>query len=453
MTNEPIDNMDIALERIRTALASNRINDAMEIALDLHRADLAEIFNELSDAEQDALLPLLDMATQADLFEELEDKDVLEAVETLSTAQLADLLDEMEPDEAADLLGDLPPDQVSQLLAQMEDVDEVLPLLGYPDETAGGLMTTSYIALRRHTTTEQAIQFLREVSPDTEIPYFLYVVDREKHLIGVIGLRELVVAKPDAVMESILDPDVVSVTVGTDQEEVARIMTRYDLAAMPVVDEHARLVGVITHDDILDVLEDEATEDIYRLGNVTDSFLEPESPVFEQIKGRLPWLFLNTITALFASWVITNFEGLIGQVAILAAFQSVIAGMGGNSGTQTVVMIVRALALDKMEPKRLLHVIGKQMLVGLMQGLSVGLVVGTSVALWRGNFYLGVVITLAMVANMVIAGLISTIVPVGLTAIGKDPALASSVLVTAATDSFGFFVFLSLAAYFINNLQ
>ncbi len=453
MSNEPIDNVDIVLERIRSALNSNRINDAIEIVLDLHRADLAEIFNELTDDEKNILLPQLDMATQADLFEELEDKDVLEAVETLSTAQLADLLDEMEPDEAADLLGDLPPEQVSALLAEMEDVDEVLPLLGYPDETAGGLMTTSYIALRRQTTTEQAIQFLREVSPDTEIPYYLYVVDREKHLSGVVGLRELVVSKPNTIMEAILDPDVVSVAVGIDQEEVARLMTRYDLAAMPVVDEHARLVGVITHDDILDVLEDEATEDIYRLGNVTDSDLEPESPVAEQLKGRLPWLFLNTLTALFASWVITNYEGLIGQVAILAAFQSVIAGLGGNSGSQNVVMIVRSLALGKLETRKLLRVMGKQMLVGLMQGISVGTVVGIGVAVWQGNPYLGFVIALAMVANMVVAGLISTIVPVGLTAIGKDPALASSVLVTAGTDSFGFFVFLTLASYFINYLR
>jgi len=453
VTSEPVDNLDIVLDRIRSALASNRIDDAVEIVIDLHRADLAELFNELSDEEKNLLLPQLDMATQADLLEELEDKDVLEAVETLSTEQLADLLDEMEPDEAADLLGDLPPEQVSELLAQMEDADEVLPLLGYPDETAGGLMTTSYIALRRHTTTEQAIQFLREVSPDTEIPYYLYVIDREKHLAGVVGLRELVVSKPATIMDTILDPDVVSVPVGTDQEEVARLMTRYDLAAMPVVDEHARLVGVITHDDILDVLEDEATEDIYRLGNVTDSDLEPESPLTEQLKGRLPWLFLNTLTALFASWVISNYEGLIAEVAILAAFQSVIAGLGGNSGSQNVVMIVRSLALGKLDTKRLLQVMGKQMLVGLMQGLSVGIIVGVGVSIWQGNPYLGLVITLAMIANMVVAGLISTIVPVALTAIGKDPALASSVFVTACTDSFGFFVFLALASYFINYLR
>jgi magnesium transporter len=162
---------------------------------------------------------------------------------------------------------------------------------------------------------------------------------------------------------------------------------------------------------------------------------------------------LNTVTALFASWVITNYQGLIGQVAILAAFQSVIAGLGGNSGSQNVVMIVRSLALGKLDTKRLLRVMGKQMLVGLMQGLSVGVVVGLGVSIWQGNPYLGFVITLAMIANMIVAGLISTIVPVALTAIGKDPALASSVLVTAGTDSFGFFVFLTLASYFIKYLR
>ena len=241
-------------------------------------------------------------------MEELEDEIVLEAIESLSTERLADVLDEMEPDEAADLLGDLPPEQASEALANMEDADEVIPLLGYPDETAGGLMTTSFIALRRHTTAEQAIQFLRQVSPETEIPYYLYVIDRSTRLIGLVGLRELVIAEPSTTMEDIMDHEVVFVASGTDQEEVARIMTRYDLAAVPVVDPQRRLVGVITYDDILEVLENEATEDVYRLANVGDTDLDPRSPISEQLKGRLPWIYLNTATALFASWVISNYE-------------------------------------------------------------------------------------------------------------------------------------------------
>jgi len=430
-----------------------RLEDAANILTEMHPADQASVFNELSDEEQDLLLPHLDISSTANLLEEMEDEDVLDAVEALSTERLADILDEMEPDEAADLLGDLTPEQASEALAQMEDADEVIPLLGYPDESAGGRMTTTFIALRRHTTAEQAIEFLRQVSPQTDVPYYLYVVDRDQRLIGVVGLRDLVVAHPKTTVETIMDRDVISIEITQDQEDAARVMSRYDLAAAPVVDNQRRLVGVITHDDILDVLEEEATEDIYRLGNVTDSDLEPESPVLDHLKGRLPWLYLNMITALFASWVVSNFENLIAKVAILAAFQSVIAGLGGNSATQSVVMIVRSQALGKIDSRKIWRVLEKQLWVGLLQGVAVGVLVGTGVALWQQEPFLGVVLGLAMIGNMLVAGIMGTLVPFGLAAIGKDPALASSVLVTAATDSFGFFIFLSLATIFLPYLE
>ena len=447
------DNVDIIIERIRSALGTQRLEDALAILLELHPADRADVFNLLTDAEKSALFPLLDVPTTADLLEELEDEEVLEAIESLSPERLADVLDEMEPDEAADLLGDLTPEQASAALAEMEDAEEVIPLLGYPDQTAGGLMTTSFVALRRYTTTEQAIQFLRQVRPEIEIPNYLYVVDREKRLIGVVGFRELVISDPTVTMDSIMDPDVRYISVGTDQEEVARLMSRYDLAAVPVVDNQQRLVGVITHDDILEVVEEEATEDIYRLANVIDTDLDPQSPISEQLKGRLPWIYLNMVTALFASWVITNFEGLIAQVAILAAFQSIVAGLGGNTASQNVAMIVRALALGKIDPKRIWIVTIRQVLVGMLQGIAVGIVIGFGIALWQNNLYLGVILALAMVGNMVVAGIIGTLVPFGLRAIGLDPALASSVLVTAVTDSAGFFIFLSLASWFVPYLK
>lgn len=443
---------DLTLELIRAALVTQRVENAVSILLALHPVDRAEVFDLLDDTEKEMLLDRLDIPTTADLLEELEDEVVLEAIESLSPERLADVLDEMEPDEAADLLGDLPPDQASEALAQMDDADEVIPLLGYPDETAGGLMTTSYIALRRHTTAEQAIRFLRQVSPETEIPYYLYVIDKTNRLIGVVGLRELVVAEPTATMESIMDHEIIFVSVGIDQEEVARIMTRYDLAAVPVVDEFQRLMGVITHDDILEVLEDEATEDVYRLANVADTDLDPQSAIKEQLKGRLPWIYLNTATALFASWVISNFEWLIAQVAILAAFQSVVAGLGGNTASQNVAMIVRSLALGKITSKLFWRIMARQIAVGILQGIAVGLVLGIAVTLWRGDPYLGLILGLAMIGNMIVAGVIGTAVPLGLNALGQDPALASSVFVTAATDSCGFFIFLSLAAITLNYL-
>lgn len=447
------DNAEIFFERLRAALNTQRIDDAVGILLSLHPVDRADVFNLMTDTEQTLLLPLLDVPTTADLLEELEDEDVLTAIGSLTPERLADVLDEMEPDEAADLLGDLPPEQASAALAEMEDAEDVIPLLGYPDQTAGGLMTTSYVALRRHTTSEQAIQFLRQVSPETQIPNYLYVIDRDKRLIGVVGFRELVISDPLVTMDGIMDPDVRYISVGMDQEDVARMMTRYDLAAVPVVDEQHHLVGVITHDDILDVVEEEATEDIYRLANVIDTDLDPQSPVTEQLKGRLPWIYLNMLTALFASWVISNFEGLIAQVAILAAFQSIVAGLGGNTASQNVAMIVRALALGKIDPKNIWRITIRQVAVGILQGIAVGVVIGFGIAWWQSNIFLGVILALAMVGNMVVAGIIGTLVPLGLRAIGLDPALASSVLVTAVTDSAGFFIFLSLASSLIVYLQ
>jgi magnesium transporter len=447
------DSLEHSIETIKLALVEGRIQTASALLSALHPADQAEVFDELSEEQKAILLPTLDLPTAADLLEELEDEDVLTILEGLSAERLADVLDEMEPDAAADVLGDLPSQQASEVLAQMEDAAEVLPLLGYPDETAGGLMTTWYIAVRPQNTVSQAVDFLRTVSPDTRVPYYIYVLDRNKKLIGVVGFRDLVIADSNTRIEEIYKSEIIFVTADTDQEEAARVMSRYSLSALPVVDTQQRMVGVITHDDIVDVLEDEATEDIYRLANVSDSDLEPDSPIFAQIKGRLPWMYLNTITALFASWVVTHFESLIANVAILAAFQSIVAGLGGNSGSQNIALMVRALALGKSDTRTTLRALFHQITVGLLQGLAVGLVVGIGIGVWRDNFHLGLILGLAMVGNMFIAAIVGTLVPFGLKALGQDPAIASTVLVTAVTDSFGFFLFLSLATLFLPYLD
>jgi len=435
-------------ERIGAALEEGQFEQAKELFLNQLPGDQVEVFNLLEDERQTALLEHLDVDATADLFDRLEDAETLEAAESLSLERLADVLEEMEPDEAADLLGDLPPEQASLALQEMEDTEGVLPLLGYPDETAGGRMTTDFIALHRDTTSAEAIERLRHIDPDIRTPYYLFIVDREDRLSGVVGLRELVVAAPDRRMEAIMNPDVTYVAADTDQEAVARIMVRHDLSSLPVVDAQRQLLGVITHDDILDVITEEATEDIYRLANVGDVELEPESPVREQLRGRLPWLYLNTLTALFAAWVISRFESLIAAVAVLAVFQSVVAGQGGNAASQSVAMFVRALALGKVSPAQVWRLLGRQVWVGFLQGIAVGVMVGLGVFLWRGDPYLASVLGLAIVGNMIVAGIAGTLVPLGLKAIGQDPALASSVLVTALTDSLGFFIFLSLASIF-----
>lgn len=452
--NEPDSSLNISIvqhaqQAISAALDEDHPQQAVKALLSLHPADRAEVFSDLRRSEREQLLARLDIAATADLLEELEDKLASRAAETLSNERLADVLDEMEPDEAADVLGDLPPDRASEALAEMEEAEDVLPLLSHDDETAGGLMTTSYIALRPDRTTAEAIDYLREVGPEEETPYYLYVVDASRRLVGIVSLRTLVVSKPDTVIADIMDPDTYHATTRTDQEDAARLMVRYDLAALPVVDDEGILAGVITYDDLVDVLEDEATEDIYRLANVSDADLTIDSPVGLSIRRRLPWLYVNAFTAFFASWVIAHFEGLIAQVAVLAAFQSVVAGLGGNTATQSLAIIVRAIALGEINQGKNLHTVLKEGLTGLLQGIAVGLAAGIGVYLWQGNAYMGLILALALIGNMLLAGLAGALVPLSLRALKLDPALASSVLVTAITDSVGFALFLGLASLFL----
>ncbi|MGD8458134.1 MAG: magnesium transporter [Anaerolineales bacterium] len=438
--------------QIQAAISDRQFENAINIFRDLHPGDQVEVFDMLETDERNEILSRLDILETAQLFTLQEDNETLEAAEGLSIERLADVLDEMAPDEAADLLLDLPPDQAAEALEQMEDLEDVLPLLEYPDETAGGRMTTEFLSISQNATTAEVIDTLREIHPDSGVPFFIFVIDKNKKLVGITGLRELVVSSAQTQIMNIMDPEVISVDTWLDQEEVAQIMVEYDLSTLPVINEMKQLVGVITHDDILDVIQEEATEDIYRLASVSDFELEPNSSIRDQLRGRLPWLFLNTLTALFASWVISNFEIIIAQVAVLAVFQSVVAGQGGNAASQSVAMFVRATALGNIPRGQTLPLLFRQMAVGLFQGLVIGLVVGVGVTIWKGNPYLGLVLGLALVGNMILAGIVGTLAPLGLKAIGQDPAMASSVLVTAATDSLGFFIFLSLAKFFFADL-
>lgn len=445
--------IDTTLEEIRKALESDRFDDAIEMLVKLHPVDRADAFSDLDDQDQAVLLPQFDIADTADLLEELDDNEAADVAENLPTQFLADILDAMEPDEAADVLGDLPPERAAEALAEMSDPADVIPLLGYPDETAGGLMTTPAITLTPELTAAMAIDTLRNATPGSDTPYYLYVTDHERKLVGILGLRDLVVAKPDQLVGMIMNPEVLHATVDMDQEDVARLMVRYDLAAIPVVDERNVLWGVITYDDLVDVLEDEATEDIYRLSNVPDADLSFDSPVGTSIRRRIPWLYLSGLTALFASWVISRFESIIAQVALLAAFQSVVAGLGGNTAQQTLAIIVRAIALGEIELRDVWRTLLNEAAVGLLQGLFVGTAAGIGVYLWTDNLYLGLVLGLALVGNMLIATIMGTLIPLVLKALRLDPALASSVLVTTVTDSVGFALFLGLATIFISHLR
>ncbi len=445
--------IDLTIEQIRGALESGNVLDAIAALIRLHPADRAEAFSDLKDVEQASILPGLDVPTTADLLEELEDPEAADVAEGLARERLADVLDKMEPDEAADVLGDISPELAKDVLAKMEDAEEVLPLLEHADETAGGLMTTSFIALQPNTTASEAIEYLRGIGPDEETPYYLNVVNRQGRLAGMVGLRELVIADPNTRIEKIMKRAVIHVTTDTDQEDAARLMVRYDLAALPVVTDKGILVGVITYDDLMDVLEAEATEDIYRLANVSDPGLSVESPIRLNVRRRLPWLLVSAATAFFASWVISRFESTIAQVALLAVFQSIVSGLGGNSATQSLAIMVRAIALGEIQLRDSWRMVFKEVITGILQGTAVGIIAGIGVYLWKGNPTLGFVLGLALLGNLLVAGLVGTTIPLVLKALNMDPALASPVLVTTVTDSAGFALFLGLATYFLPYLK
>ncbi len=435
---------ELALERVHEYLEQGDYDHAAAVLRALHPADAAEVLAALEDEPQRALLLRLDTDEIAEVFEQMYEEDMAEVAEHLDKETLVDVLDQMEPDAAADLLGELEPHEAAELIEEMDDAAQVAALLRYPEESAGGIMNLPPPSLRRWMRVREAVIFLREHYQDAEEIYYLYVLDRNARLIGLVNLRAMVLADPEQTIESLMRSDVVSVRVDADQEEAAQLLARYDLLAVPVVDHDDRLVGIISVDDLVDVIEEEATEDIYRLAGVSE-VSQIAAPIPHALRSRLPWLLINMITALVASGVVALFESTIAQVAILAAFLPIVAGQGGNAGTQTMTVVVRSLALREVEINDTPWVIWHEIRIGLVNGLLLGLLVGLLVGLITQNPTMGLVVGLAMLGNMVVASAAGTLVPMGLRRLGVDPALASGIFVTFATDTLGFLFFLTLA--------
>jgi len=436
--------IDAILEEVNTALSKGDWNRAVKLLEVLRPPDQAEIFSDLPATDQDELLPRLDLQDSADILEELEEEEAADIASRIGPDKLVPILDEMEPDEVADLLGDINPSQAAQLLAAMEEPEDVRSLLIHADTTAGGLMTSAKVTLHEGLTVEKALEHLRVLAPSSDDVYYLFVVDADVRLVGVVSLRQLVIAPPSALVRDIMDRDVISVEASADQEDAARLMARYDLIALPVVDAEEHLLGIITHDDLVQVLEEEATEDIYRLGGVPGEHAA-DAPLQMALRSRLPWLVLNLGTALISAVVLSLFENTIAKVAVLAAFFPMVAGVSGSAGTQTLTVTVRRLALGELVPREGLQALEREALIGLCNGATIGLMVSIVALLWKGTPELGFVAGAAVLLNMVTAAITGVLVPLGMQSLKFDPALASPILVTTLTDTVGYFVYLGLA--------
>jgi len=434
-------------------LKKDDLEKAISLLEKLHPADAAEIVSALPDDYQKSIFETWDVPRVADTLQEMDEQEQLDIVDLLSTPLISDIMEEMAADDVADLLGGLDKHNVERILSEMnrEDAVEALKLLQHKEDTAGGIMTPEYVALKKDMTAQESIDLLREKAPDAETVYYVFIVNTDNQLVGVISLRDLIIAKTDRRIEEIMNPNVIYVDAGTDQEEVARLMSRYDLLAVPVVDHEHHLLGIVTIDDVVDVIEEEASEDIYRLGGVTREE-RLDSPAMESIKNRLPWMSFNLVTAFLAAWVVSLFQDTINQLVILAAFMPIVAGMGGNMGTQTLTVTTRGIALGQMEFKEGIRIISRQVGIGMVIGAATGFLTALIAYMVRGNPYLGLVLFLAMTINMAIAGLTGAGIPIVLRYLRQDPALGSGIFVTTFTDVFGFLTFLGLATLMLQFL-
>jgi len=440
-----ITDMNLILDEVLDALTVEDWDRAVALVEALRPPDQADVFEELSPDNQSELLPRLNPEDSADILEELSDEDAIEVAARLEADDLTRIVNEMEPDEAADLLGDMAPDQAAETLSSMEDANEILPLLEYSDDTAGGLMTSAEVVLHKDITTAEAIAHLKFTVPEAEIAYYLYVVDDDIRLVGVVSLLAIVVAPSESCIDEIMNPEVISVFANTDQEATARLMARYDLLALPVVDSDSHLLGVITHDDMVAVLEEEETEDIFRLGGVPDERVSPAVTPRIALRARLPWLVLNMGTAMLSAVVLSLFEDTIAQLAVLAVFFPIVAGVSGSAGTQTLTVTVRGLALGEVSPRDGIGTLTREILIGLANGLVLGTLIAVIALIWKGSPILGFVVGLATFINLIAAGFAGALVPLGMSIIKLDPALASPVLVSTITDTLGYLIYLSIA--------
>jgi magnesium transporter len=451
----PPRRIDLVLDSVKRLLRIGATANLLNLLQKQHPADLAQIFGNLLDNERQAVFSVLverNPRLAMETVSEMGPEPAAQLLATRSAEDIAKFLQEIPSDDAAALIDYLPEELANQVLELMrpKESGQVESLLEYGEQTAGRIMNPSVFALSEDLTVGEAITAL-QASRDVEMVFYLYVIDLRKHLVGVTSLRRLLLVSPETPLKRIMTPEVISVQVDTDQEEVARQVASYNLLAVPVVDEENKLAGVITVDDVIDVIKDEATEDLYRLAGVSGDE-RVATPPFEALRKRLPWLAVNLVTAFISVSVVALFEGTIEQVTALAVFMPVVAGMGGNAGMQTLTVIVRGLALGELSWGNARKALFKEAAIGLGNGLVLGL--GAAGVAWATRFdpMLGLLLGMAMVCNMFVAAVAGTLVPLGLKAMRVDPALASSVFITTFTDIVGFASFLGFATIFLRYL-
>lgn len=440
----------VQLEKLLLALVKHDRAQVDDIYEHVEAIDLAEEIEELEDNQLEYLCSHIDDEKLAEILGESDEDLQIDIIDCLDNKRLLSLFNFIPKDDIVDILGQLPIGKRKSLINLMKADDKKIinQLLGYAEDTAGGLMTTEYIALNSHLTVMNALIKIKEIAPKTEVIDTIFVINDKKELVGTADLRDILSFEENVSLNMLMDDHVISVHPETDQEAVSLLVSKYDLTTIPVVNKNNALLGIITVDDIIDVIQEEHTEDMLQMHGVNKEE-SLDSTILESIQMRLPWLIVNLVTAFFASFVVKMFEGTIEQIVALSATMTIVTGMGGNAGSQTLSIMIRNIALGEIHFKDCWPALKKEIFVGLINGFITGIITGAIVYVLYGNLYLGIIICIAMIGNLIISGVFGFIIPVTLKAMHLDPALASSIFLTTATDILGFFIFLELANLFL----
>ncbi len=439
---------------IRKLLHARSVPRASRALEKLPNADIADLFGVMSPGDVISLVDVLLYSGRAGkVMSEIPEDYLPRILEILDEDRVVNVLSSVPADDGVLFTLALDEERRTPILSRLpfSRRGSIEQILTYPEDSAGRLMSMDFLAFSTEKTAAETIEAVREKEGAFETLYHLYVVDETRHLIGYVPLRRLVAAGADRSLSDIMVKNPISVSAVLDQEEAALLVARHNLLAIPAVDEQHRLVGVITVDDVIDVIQEEATEDMYRMAGLGDGD-RVFSPVHESVKRRLPWNSLNMLTAFLAASIVGFFEETIAEYVVLATFMPVVAGMGGNTGVQTLTVVTRSIALGEIQFSSGLQAIAKEVSVGVTIGIILGSMVAGISYLWKGDPMLGIVLILAMICNMTLAGLMGAAIPLGLKFLKQDPALGGGIILTAVTDSIGFLTFLGLGSLLMGQM-
>jgi len=434
---------------VAEALEEDKPAEARELAGELHEADLADLLENLDRDERPQLIEALGSDFDLEVLTYLDDSVREEVVEALEPKHIASSLSELDSDDAVDIIEDLDEEAQQRVLEALPRAERLVleESLSFPEDSAGRLMQRELLAVPSSWTVGETIDYMRASKDLPDDFYDLYIVDPKHQPIGFVPLSRAMRTRRPVLLTDIMNEDMRTIPVTMDQEEVAYLFRQYGLVSAPVVDDAGRLVGVVTVDDVVHIIDEEAEEDLLKLAGVQETDLY--SAVLDTTKARFSWLLINLFTAVAASVVIGLFEGTLQQIVALAVLMPIVASMGGNAGTQTLTVAVRAIAMRDLSPGNALRFVSKELLVGLANGILFAIVAGAVAWFWFETPMIGAIIGAAMIINMVVAALSGALVPLGLEKVGVDPAVASSVVLTTVTDVIGFFAFLGLATIFL----